>query len=186
MNKLVAAIALACASFASSACVPSDLAGAGTRMQVEANAAGIAVAWWCPGLTDPKLSLYAARWPALTADLRSRLAAIGASSDKLAAIEEVRAASSTTPLADLRDVWSPLLLPLAESRPSPSRWAVARNASYPTRPSYPVIDGARAAVSTGRADVGASCDCRSAAFVEGQSTYCAVAPAVVALCARIP
>lgn len=177
MKKWIAVALLA--PLGAFACLPADLGGAGTRIVVSTNDAGVAVGWWCPGITDPKLSLYAARWSAITRDLYGRIAAVGASSDKLAAIEQVRAASATTPLSELSDVWQQLRIDLVETRPPPSRWVVApanANASPAgTRPTY-TLTGTTLMATGRRVSQGSAADC-TRHFAQGASTYCQVAPA---------
>jgi hypothetical protein len=188
VKALICAAALALSTAAGAGCLPLDLGGSGTRMVMSSNDSGAAVGWWCPGLTTPTLSLYAGRWPALTEDLRSRLASIGASSDKLAAIDQVRAAWATVPLDELRDVWGGLRIDLIATRPPPSSWVVAPAPATAnprgTRPTYSLV-GATLVPTGRRVTQGSPCDC-SRHFVQGTSTSCQVAPAPdMAVCSRI-
>lgn len=75
---------------------------------------------------------------------------------------------------------------LDSDRPNPGQWKVAKNGTRTTRPAYPVDDkGVRGTKSTERATVGAACDCATK-VTEGSTTYCGVAPKLVAVCTKAP
>jgi hypothetical protein len=62
--------------------------------------------------------------------------------------------------------------PTPQPAPPPTvRYVVAKNSSYPDRPTYPVEKGVRGTKSDGRVNVGTACDC-SKPIVEGRTTYC--------------
>lgn len=53
---------------------------------------------------------------------------------------------------------------------APTGWVVAKNAGYPTRPTYLVLRGDRMKISNGRTPVGTACE-MTGAIVEGSTTY---------------
>lgn len=52
-----------------------------------------------------------------------------------------------------------------------------------SRAAFPIVNGKRSFSSSKQVAVGTSCDC-STKYIEGQNTFCAVAPALVAVCSR--
>lgn len=76
-------------------------------------------------------------------------------------------------MVSLRDAAHAFAASDAHRPPAPpvAAWAVAKNASYKDRPTYPVVNGVRSTKSDGRVDVGTACDC-STPIVEGKTTYC--------------
>lgn len=69
--------------------------------------------------------------------------------------------------------------------PAPVAWRVAKNLTYATRPAYPLLAGKRSTTATGRATVGAVCNC-AAPMIEGTVTYCTADSApLVAICAKV-
>lgn len=52
-----------------------------------------------------------------------------------------------------------------------------------SRAAFPIVNGKRSFSSSKQVSVGTSCDC-STKYIEGQNTFCAVAPALVAVCSR--
>lgn len=61
-------------------------------------------------------------------------------------------------------------------------YIVAKNGIYADRPAYPIVNGVRATTATGRAAVGAACDC-SLLLAEGATLYCRAKDLLVAVCA---
>jgi len=175
---------------AASACTPAEIGGTGTRSVIELNTTGGAAAWWCPGPFKPSLALYAVRWDALTDPLRADLAALPAAADHLVAIERMRAAHVTMPLASdaLRPVWLPARDRIAAARPHDPVWIVARNGTYATRPAYALIAEHTLSTTTARATVGASCGCRRLHYIDRSTTYCGIdgESQLVAVCTRQP
>jgi len=179
---------------AAAQCVPSDLAGAGTKAVLELNTTGGAVAWWCQGRFEPSLTLYAARWDAMSEPLRADLNALPSAPDQVLAGAEIArmlSAHATTHLdsAALRPVWAPAGGRISTSRPANPVWLVARNGTYTTRPTYPVVNGVRSTTATTtRATVSASCGCVRLRVIEGQTTYCGIdgESQRVAVCTRQP
>ncbi len=53
----------------------------------------------------------------------------------------------------------------------------------PSRPAFPILNGKRGFSSPRQVAAGTACDC-STKYIEGQNTFCAVAPALVAVCSR--
>ncbi|MBE2242476.1 MAG: hypothetical protein IAE86_06960 [Burkholderiaceae bacterium] len=75
-------------------------------------------------------------------------------------------------------------------RPSVASWIVQKNGSAADRPAYPFDGGGRGTKSTARVSIMTNgkptpCDC-SVKTVEGSTTYCGVAPQLVAVCVRAP
>lgn len=124
--------------------------------------------------TDPNLAL----------DLSLALA----SSDRLAAINSVlgRYASMRYDAGPALLTWCPHWDEMQRSRPANPAYVVAKNGNYTTRPAYAFTPPAtRASSSSGRATVGATCDCR-VRVIEGKTIYCAtnVERTQVAVCTR--
>jgi hypothetical protein len=75
---------------------------------------------------------------------------------------------------------------LAQVRyPGQEDWVVAKNSTFPTRPTYVLAGGALVA-SQYRAAIGDACDC-STPYIKGTSTYCAVpalSASILALCVK--
>jgi len=189
MRRLILLLLALLPSVVWAQCAPAEVKGSGTPAVLEPNAAGVAVAWWCPGTFTPTLALYAVRWDALTDPMRSQLSALPGATSPAAAIEQMRIAHATTPLSDdaLRAIWEPARARILASRPADTVWLVARNGTTLTRPSYPVTDGVRSTIASAvRATVDMTCGCMRLRVVEGTSTYCAFdgASALVALCTR--
>lgn len=85
--------------------------------------------------------------------------------------------------------WCPFRQQIADGTPRPpaaTGWVTARNASYPTRPTYAVINGKRSTVSNGRIPINVPCE-MTGAIVEGPTTYGypdGAPPKSVAVCVR--
>jgi hypothetical protein len=174
--------ALACAVSVGSAaaqCLPAEVNGSGTQAVVEFNAAGAAVAWWCPERFRPRLSLYAVRWEALTPALHAELTALWRAADKSAEIERVRAAYADTPLLSpgLHEVWSPARDRIRANRPPTPEWMVADERSYQHQ-------GGRLVADPQRVSPGAPCDCTKddRRVIVDQAVYCRVADTRLARC----
>lgn len=173
--------------FAQGTCAPADLQGTGTRAITEFNKVGVAVGWWCPNATRPKL--YAVRWNAVNQELHAALDSLRTSSDPATAISALANTHTNAPIASLRDVWGPMEARLIAARPPVAAWVVAlapSNASPAgTRPAFPWVGGARGAVSNGRATQGTPCD-PTVGRMEGTVAYYGVngRPDQVAVCVR--
>lgn len=75
---------------------------------------------------------------------------------------------------------------LPGNSPAPIQFVVAKNGTQPTRPTFPHDAAKRSTkASATRAQVGAPCDTRVAAFLESGGVYASVAPGLVALCSRV-
>lgn len=142
---------------------------------IEVNEIGGAAAVWCVAPSKaPELSLYAVRWAAVTPGMVSDFAQLGLPGNSRERIRAMQAKYQTANVLDMCDVWGPArdrinaAMPAALPRPL---WTVAKFSVQTTRPSYALTAGARGLASTGRAPVGAACDC-SAPIVEGVVTYC--------------
>lgn len=93
-------------------------------------------------------------------------------------------ASITEPV--LVEVYAPDQARIDAGRPRPPpAWTVAKYSLQTTRPAYPVVNGVRSSTSTGRAAIGAACDC-AAPLREGLTTYCPFTGSAgsVAVCAK--
>lgn len=156
---------------------------AGTlRWGVTVDPPGAWAGWWCPsGPYTP--------WTRQVAAVRFDLLGKAAAASAGAAI----VAKDHAALVALRDrpVWGADLGPVLDqgwdditaARPPGPVWIVAPNGVSTTRPAYPITNGVRSTASTGRATVGATCDC-AVRSVEGSSSYCATNTerTLVALC----
>jgi hypothetical protein len=201
MSAAIAALALLCAPLAQ-ACAPADFRdGTGTRAVVEFNTVGAAVGWWCPGATRPRL--YAVRWAGMTQPLHESLQGLrsptegqAAPLDTASSIAALANANVNTPIAELADVWQPLMPRLNASRPAADVWRVAKapaNANPPgTRPTF-LVSVTGGVVRLGREDgarvaEGVVCDCSLARVVNaaGVTTHCSVQNLIskVAVCVR--
>jgi hypothetical protein len=127
-------------------CVPYPI-GTGTVPYIRWNKAGI-VGW--------------SFWSTASGfNLVSDTAAIAASSDPLTSMNSMIASRATTPMHDpsLTPVWCPFADEMfATVPPRVYKWAVAKNGTYQTRPSY-ALSGSTIGATVGRATVGAKCDC---------------------------
>lgn len=95
-------------------------------------------------------------------------------------------APDTPPADDVAAAWRVVWPLIAADKDRPAGFVVARNGSSATRPAYPVDDkGVRGTKSTARATVGATCDCATK-VVDGSTTYCGIAPKLVAVCTKAP
>ena len=115
--------------------------------------------------------------------------AILASPAPLATLNTVAATYPHVPLADpsVAPVWCPIANEMWAATPPPDQpapaYVVAKNGTAPTRPAFAFANGARSYSSFATAPVGAACDC-SIKLIEGQLTFCQVAPATVAVCSK--
>lgn len=174
------------AASAQAQCLPSQLGGSGTSVVAEFNAAGAAVAWWCPDRFDPKLSLYATRWENLTPALHAELVALLRAPDKSAEMARMAAEHVNTPLLDprLAEVWRPAGQRILASKPPVPGWVVApdNGAIYREQDGRLVRDDA---ITVPR---GADCDCKRAATRRETpgGVLCTVSPTVFAACVPGP
>lgn len=173
------------------ACAPADFKGGlGTPAVLEFNLNGAASGHWCPGESTPRV--YAVRWTKLiaTPSIATAIGDMRFAGNPNNTITVLSRAYVDTPLADLTDVWGPMMARLEATRPLPELWAVASaaaNANPPgTRPTYQFIAPATVRLDGQRISQGSPCDCVLARLVVGTSTYCSVQglPAKVAVCVR--
>jgi len=162
-----------------------------TSRTLRANAAGV-VAWrYCQdpatGKYGPQFVVGAWAEAASAPGMVVELAAAGLSMDE-AAVQALAAKYINRPISDplYTPVWCPFWDEMRAGIPAPPSakpWTVARFSVQPTRPAFPVVNGARGTVSTGRAPVGAACDC-SKPLTEPGATFCPFAGggALVAQC----
>ena len=170
-------------ALAQPACWPSEAGGSGSVAVFKQDGTHRALVWLCcdayqcryAGFAGPR-SAFASDWLA-----QGQSARFGADADRAALwARTVTAPTVKTGAVPVNDA---ARAEVAQRHPAP-KWIVAKNATYTTRPAYPIADGIRSSVSTARADVGAACDC-SLRSVEGSSVYCGVAAGTVALCSRV-
>lgn len=176
------------------ACAPAP-AGAGTLPTLRTNGAGAVVWWYCKAA-----GRWTPQWAAATAErlsvgsIAADAYAVAIAADPLAAVNALAAKNITLPLSDpsLTPVWCPFQQEMHDGTPAPDAppapapaYLVAKNASYPTRPSYAVVAGVRAKTSKTTAAVGARCDA-TVTIVEGSTTYMQVAAGLVAVCVKAP
>lgn len=191
MRTVILGFFLALVAGVAFACAPSDFrGGTGTTAVVEFNLKGAASGHWCPGEAAPRV--YAVRWSKLltTPNIASSVDLLRTAANPDNAIAAIARANIDTPLADLRDVWEPMLPRLEQTRPAPEVWAVAQAAANAnpagTRPTYQFIAPATVRLDGQRISQGSPCDCKVARLTIGTSTYCSVQglPAKVAVCVR--
>jgi hypothetical protein len=170
------------AGTAQAQCLPSQLGGPGTSVVAEFNAAGAAVAWWCPDRFNPKLSLYAIRWENLTPALHAELVALLRAPDKSAEMARMAAEHVNTPLLDprLAEVWRPAGQRILASKPPVPGWVVAPGdgTTYRQQAGRLVRDDSISVPS------GADCDCKRPATRRETpgGVFCTVSPSVFAAC----
>jgi hypothetical protein len=189
MKYIISLILMICCMqvTAQGTCAPADLKGTGTVAVTELNKVGVAVGWWCPNATRPKL--YAVRWNAANQELHAALDSLRTSTDPATAISAMANASGSVPISTLRDVWGPMEARLMASRPPTALWVVAlapSNASPAgTRPTFPWVGGVRGTISNGRITQGTPCD-PTVGRMEGSTAYYGVngRPDLVAVCVR--
>lgn len=186
MKRILLAICgLLLAFSASSACSPPPIA----EIRTGASADGLWAYWWCPATaTDPKHLTWrgiptAAITPELAQGLRSY--SLGTNpgfattpmvvTDLDPTLAGIRVSMLTAALLDPDRPGAPVVAPV---------YTVPRNGLLPDRPSYKVTLGKRSLSSSTRIAYGSPCDCVAIKIVEGFSTYCQVAPTLVALCTK--
>lgn len=142
-------------------CLPAQFNGPGSPVVAEVNAAGAAVAWWCPDRFNPKLSLYAIRWENLTPSLHAELVALLRAPDKPTELARMAAEHVNTPLLDprLADVWRPASQRILMSKPPVPGWVVAPGPGT----TYREEAGRLLADDTVTLPPGTYCDCQRAA-----------------------
>jgi hypothetical protein len=163
-----------------------------TGLSFGTGSAGQAVWWYCKR-PDGRWSanVGAATWGWISG---ASLIAEARASASLAEFNKAALRLAKTPMEDpaLLPVWCPHFAAILDGRPAsdppPSTWTVAKNGIYSTRPAYTQI-GNLLSTTTGRATVGAKCDCaKPLAFAT--TTYCtfagALAATTVAVCTKVP
>jgi hypothetical protein len=176
----VTACLAVCGQAAAVTCLPAEANGSGSHAVLEFNAAGAAVAWWCPDRFRPKLTLYAVRWEALTPTLHAELNALWRAADKSAAIKRLQERHADTPLtsAGLREVWSPALDRVLAMRPANPEWVAAVDGGF-------VLSEGRIVSDPVPVRAGMTCDCAKDAtrVTVDQNVYCpAMGTQRLALC----
>lgn len=191
-------------------CWPAQVLGVGTPARWEivrppAPAPAAYVLWWfCPHRFGSDAAILWCRADrlaeCLSADLAAAIAAPSATTFAALWAANVTERWQATEVAAALNI--ALSGHIAKERPAPPRWAVALNGAHPTRPAYALVPypttqpgtapdanstapppPARSSSASGRATVGAACDC-SVRVLEGVSVYCAHEPLrqTVALC----
>lgn len=133
---------------------------------------GLCVGWYEPGLADWQPVGYCVRYEDIAPDERGSIAELWFGDP-----EKRGEVFDRQVTRELGPVEQAALASLFVDRP-PSLYAV-KYSSFGTRPTYPVINGARGSKSNGRIAVGEPCDC-SLRFGD----YCLVREATVALCEK--
>lgn len=144
-------------------CYPGS--GGCTAARLSAYEAGLCVAWYMPGVDDWEPAGYCLRFDDIAPDASGSIAELwfsGSSKSVNDGIWQRQVTRELEPAEKLR--FNQLLTP-----PPPSLFAVARSSSA-TRPTYPVVNGARSSTSNGRVLVGARCGCSLKV-----GNYCSVA-----------
>lgn len=184
-NKL-AIIALAIAAQSANArlpeCWPSAIGGTGSKFVAGTTSEGMYIGWWCPKLYgwvyeySVMLNGGTIRHPTTIPPL-TLTGVLGAYWEANVIFD------GNDPQYDA--IFNAMVEPLNAIKPPMPVWLVAQNSTYPTRPTYRVVNNALVA-DTQRATVGNTCDCKTLSFVQSTSTYCQPAPltGVVALCRK--
>lgn len=167
-------------------CLPAQLNGPGTSVVTEFNAAGAAIAWWCPDRFNPKLTLYAIRWENLTPALHAELISLLRAPDKSAEMARMAAEHVNTPLLDprLAEVWRPASQRILMSKPPVPGWVAAPGQG----PTYREEAGRLVADPEVTVPPGADCDCQRPATRREtpKGVFCTVAPTRFAACVPGP
>lgn len=125
--------------------------------------------WWCDGKYTPTGWFYFGARADLPANWISEIQKVPAASlDALTAAQAQYLTKSLSPEAKAVGEAQ-----LTATRPALPVWIVLKNGSYPDRPMYRVVNGARSttAIKT-RAPVGGMCACNVLAIEEGTMTFC--------------
>ena len=181
---LAAALLLAATPAAAQIAPPSCWVVSGaTGYVMGATAAGRYAAWWCPAGIG--------RWSRVILVMRTDytlkhpVIPPGAGA---ASVAEAYWRANVTFNCTVPGSNDPALLELCDAAYNASldtmpAWRVATNGTFVDRPAFRVsAAGVRSLSSTGRATVGAPCDCTAIRIIEGRSTYCQTAPSMVAIC----
>lgn len=167
-------------------CAPAPT-GTGTAPTLRVNAAGAFVYWYCPSSPTWKANFVVATTAAIAgSSLVADAYAVTTAKDPLAALNAATRKNVTLPLSDpaLTAVWCQYQAEMVANAPIPSAFFVSANGLLPDRAAFAVIAGKRSYGSTQRVKVGLPCDCTSISILEGSTTYCAVAAAVVSVCSK--
>ena len=174
MKIFAAILALLIASTATAqvpaSCRPTKLA------DVHLVSAGPDFAGWWHG--DASKTTYAWRGvlrPAVTKDIAALAYAFAVMGDQRIFDQITTLQDTDSSLAALK---AAVVADVAANKP---QFVVAKNGTYPDRPAYPLVNGVRGTTSTGRATVGAPCDC-SVSVMEGTTRYCRASGPLVAVC----
>lgn len=171
MTRLILALFLALPTMAHAFdCWPRPV-GTGTSFHVSQRDGMLGLVWWCDRTTHwaPQV-LVGTMTPAEAYQAAAQLSA--APDFDQAARAMLKA--NLRPLTEALDVlrveayWDHV-----QHKPADPVFAVATNAGRPTRPAYPVVDGARSTRQDGTAAVDAPCQCSRLSFIERRSVYCA-------------
>lgn len=185
---------LACLSSVASAqtptespkCLPSNYGGPGTEIISGSTYDGQYYGWWCPvsdgtwsGYGVVSVNGYKLKHPPFSPMSPAELFMA------YWRLNVMAPDNSSSQRGLLQAMWQDL----EPTRPAPvvQKWAVAKNGSYPTRPTYPYTGDVRSKTAGKlRATVGAPCSCSTKKIVEKASTYCEAQPSAVALCVLAP
>lgn len=152
--------------------LPEQLKGKGTKAVIEVNASGVAVGWWVPKTDGATLYLYAATWgfiasnPGLAAKLALLTVVPGGDTATVAAIGAAH--EPTLDLADMCDVWNPMVPALNASKPPPRpEWAAIGGTIFIANAAGTALTG----VTTRKAPVGQACSTTVAPITVGTRTF---------------
>lgn len=201
IRALILVVLLACFGSANAqtpSCWPAQAMGTGTMAHVahvelhpSAEYRGWALWWYCPGdfewthvvLTCPETQL--AQCLLGVNPGTTDAAALAAKWREKVQLPALGTANEWIYILALRDHIEP-------GRPAPPAYIVAKNGTRPTRPAYPYVaasasaPASRGPVSTARATVTATCDCK-VRVNEGRTLFCAtnVERTLVAVCSKV-
>lgn len=163
-------------------CWPSAIGGAGSKFVAGSTAEGAYIGWWCPKLYGWVYE-YALMLHGATLRHPTTVPPLTLTGIANAYWEANVVFDGADPKYD--NVFNAMVEPLNAIKPPNPVWLVAPNSTFPTRPTYRIVNGALVADAQ-RANVGATCDCKALSFVQSTSTYCQPTPltGVVALCRK--
>lgn len=140
--------------------------------------------WYCVTDVDTLIVWYAATPETFTASLMAQLKAYrdGTAPQFLDTATTLSGEDPKLALAKADAMKAAMADP---KRPPAPIWTVAKNGTSLDRPAFTYIaNGAKPTSSSGRAPVGAKCDCIAAKLVVSPTTYCQVAAQTIAACTR--
>lgn len=157
-----------------------------------------AVMWWSCKTADGAehrsvAAVTSAYWFSTSIGTDLAKAAFASPDKQLPLIQDIwkRYATTSWLSPELKAVWCPYEAEIYSFLTAPAAvpdvFVVAKNGTYTTRPTYPVVNGVRGTTATGnRAVIGQACDCSKLRFAE-TNLYCAAPgfPAEVTLCTKV-